>query len=46
VPVFGTDFNQELGEYFRTRYRRVGSITRAPGWQADVWERRPEMAFQ
>jgi hypothetical protein len=46
VPVFGTDFNQELGEYFRTRYRRVGPITRAPGWQADVWERRPEMAFQ
>jgi len=46
VPVFGKDFSQELGEYFTTHYTRVGPVTKAPGWQADVWERRPEMAFQ
>ena len=46
VSAFGTDFGQEFGEYLRSRYRRVGPLTRAPGWQADIWERRSEMPFQ
>jgi hypothetical protein len=40
LPVFGTDFDRELGDYFRSRYRRLGPLTSADGWQADVWERR------
>jgi hypothetical protein len=46
VPAFGTDFGQEFGEYLRTRYRRVEQLTRFPGWQADIWERRPDMPFR
>jgi hypothetical protein len=46
LPAFGTDFNEDPREYFPSRYRCVGRITRAPDWQADVWERRPEMAFR
>jgi hypothetical protein len=42
VPVFGTDFNRELGDYFRARYVYVKRITPRPGWTADVWERKQE----
>lgn len=46
VPVFGKDFAQTLGEYFTSRYRRVGRLV--PGtptiWEVSltVWERKPE----
>jgi hypothetical protein len=50
VPVFGQDFDQELGVYLKTHYRPVGPLV--PGtsaeaakdnkWAAVVWERIPE----
>jgi hypothetical protein len=46
VPIFGTDFDQEIGDYFRSRYRLVGPLTARGDWRADVWERRPEAAFE
>jgi len=39
LPIFGTDFDQELGDYFRSHYRRVASLTPSGTWRADVWER-------
>lgn len=42
TPVFGLDYNRELGDYLRMHYRRSFRLTRRPGWTADVWERIPE----
>lgn len=41
TPVFGTDFNQQLGDYFRSHYRPVRALTdhKAPLWNAVIWER-------
>jgi hypothetical protein len=46
VPVFGKDFDREVGDYLETHYRRVGRLTpnNGPywGWTAFVWQRVPE----
>jgi hypothetical protein len=46
VPVFGKDFDREVGDYLRTNYRRVGLLTPPTGpccpWTAAVWERKTE----
>ena len=46
VPVFGRDFDREVGEYLTSHYRRVGPVgpnTDPPWeWNAMVWERKPE----
>jgi hypothetical protein len=46
TPVFGTDFDRELGEYLTSHYRRIGPVTPMLPWRADAWERKPEAAFQ
>jgi hypothetical protein len=46
TPIFGTDFDREIGDYFRSRYRRLGPLTAAHEWRADVWERRPDATFR
>lgn len=46
VPVFGRDFDREVGDYLTSHYRRVrpvGPITDPPWmWNAMVWERKPD----
>jgi hypothetical protein len=43
VPRFGTDFNQDLGAYLRSHYRRAGNVAKNPApaadWAAFIWER-------
>ena len=45
VPVFGKDFDQELANYLKTHYRRVGPVRPLDmgslQWTAVVWERNP-----
>jgi hypothetical protein len=46
TPVFGEDFDREIGQYLRSHYRREGRLV--PGspmlrdWTAVIWERKPE----
>jgi len=46
VMRFGTDFDQTLGAYLFTHYRRVGPLSPAPvrfgEWNAYIWERIPQ----
>jgi hypothetical protein len=46
TPVFGKDFDIEVGDYLKSHYRPVGqllpSVRTASGWTAEVWERTPE----
>lgn len=42
VPVFGTDFDQDLAQYFRSHYRPIETIGGDLGWNAVVWERLPD----
>jgi hypothetical protein len=46
VPVFGKDFDREIGDYLKSHYRRVGSLIPNKGsyveWTAVVWERKQE----
>jgi hypothetical protein len=46
APVFGQDFDQELGNYFKSRFRPVGPLMstspKEDEWAADIWERKPE----
>jgi hypothetical protein len=46
TPVFGEDFDVEVGEYLRAHYRRgarlVPNVPSAWDWTAVVWERIPE----
>jgi hypothetical protein len=46
VPVFGTDFNQRLGEHLRANYELGARLTSKPGWTVDVWERKPGAGFK
>jgi hypothetical protein len=46
VPVFGRDFDPEMGNYFTSHYRRVGPVAPNDGWRADVWERKPDSPFK
>ena len=43
APIFGRDFDQQIGEYFRSHYHRVGLLTPSTGsfadWTVTVWER-------
>ncbi len=45
VPIFGRDFNRELGDYLKSRYQRLGPLIPPAGnlweWSAVVWERKP-----
>ncbi len=46
AKTFGVDFDQRLGDYLKSHYRKVGPlIPRNDGtekWSADVWERIPD----
>jgi hypothetical protein len=46
APVFGVDYNRELGDYLKSRYRPLAPLlpgTPAAGeWAAVIWERKPE----
>jgi hypothetical protein len=46
VPVFGKDFDQQLGDYLRTHYRPVRRLVPITGsmwgWTAFIWERKQE----
>ena len=46
VPLFGKDFDQPVGDYFKSHYRPVGPLIPDHGndgdWSAQVWERIPE----
>jgi hypothetical protein len=48
VPIFGVDFDQTLGDYLKSHYRRVGPLIPPTnqGWEMTmiVWERNPEPA--
>jgi hypothetical protein len=46
APIFGTDFDRDLGDYFTSHYRRVGPVTPNHPWRADAWERKPDAAFR
>jgi hypothetical protein len=41
TPIFGTDYNQQLGDYLRSHYRPLRALTdhKAPEWNAVIWER-------
>jgi len=44
VPVFGEDFDREVGDYLKSHYRPVGPLIANDGaptdWTAVVWERK------
>jgi hypothetical protein len=46
APVFGKDFDQDFGDYLKSRYRPVAPLIPNTGnywqWTAVVWERKPE----
>jgi len=46
APVFGKDFNRDLGDYLKSHYRPVAPLIPNTGnyweWTAIVWERKPE----
>jgi hypothetical protein len=46
VPIFGKDFDREIGDYLTSHYRPVGPLTPNTGrydeWTAVVWELRSE----
>ena len=47
MPVFGKDFDREIGDYLKSHYRPVAPIIPDTGyyweWTAVVWERKPEL---
>lgn len=46
APIFGRDFDRQIGDYFRSHYHRVGPLTPNTGsfadWTVTVWERNNE----
>ncbi len=50
TPVFGKDFDQEIGDYLKAHYHRVGPILPVTGpywdWTAVVWERNTAAKLQ
>lgn len=51
TPIFGKDFDQEVGEYFRSHYRPVQRLVPySPGvvwdWSAVIWERIPDRELE
>jgi hypothetical protein len=50
VPVFGEDFDRELGSYLKSNYRLVGPLLSNAGndktWAANIWERKREGQVQ
>jgi len=46
APLFGKDFDQDFGDYLKSRYRPVAPLIPNTGnywqWTAVVWERKPE----
>jgi len=46
VPVFGKDFDIEIGDYLKSHYRPIAPVIPNTGnyweWTAVVWERKPE----
>jgi hypothetical protein len=47
TPVFGKDFDQEIGDYFKANYHRVGPLFPLNreywDWNAVVWERNEKL---
>jgi len=47
TPVFGKDFQREIGDYFKANYHRVGPLLPLNGdywdWNAVVWERNEKL---
>ena len=43
APVFGTNYNQDLGNYLRAHYRPLQPLTQndLSGWSAVIWEQIP-----
>jgi hypothetical protein len=39
VPEFGVDFDQPLGDYFRSHFRPIASLRGRSEWFATIWER-------
>ncbi|HUO32921.1 MAG TPA: hypothetical protein VMU80_27150 [Bryobacteraceae bacterium] len=41
TPVFGVDYNRELGDYFRSHYRPLYALAddKSDSWNAVIWER-------
>jgi hypothetical protein len=50
VPIFGKDFDVEVGDYLQTHYRQIGPLAPEAGaccdWTAFVWERKAEPGFK
>jgi hypothetical protein len=50
APVFGVNFDRELGDYLKSHYRPVERLlpppSRARDWTAVAWERKPEEEFR
>ncbi len=50
TPVFGKDFDGEIGDYLKANYHRVGPLVPATGyyrdWFATVWERNSTTELQ
>jgi hypothetical protein len=50
TPVFGKDFDQEIGDYLKANYHRVGPAAPLTGsyldWNAVVWERNTTTKLQ
>jgi hypothetical protein len=43
VPLFGRDFDQQLGDYLTSHYRFVRPVgANRDGWNAGIWERKTE----
>ena len=46
TPVFGEDFDKEIGDYLRSHYRRkervLPEMPILGEWTAVIWERLPE----
>src|SRR5882762_5339432 len=50
TPVFGEDFDREIGDYLKANYHRVGPLVPVTGsdsdWTAVVWERNETTKLQ
>jgi hypothetical protein len=50
VPIFGKDFDREVGDHLKSHYRPVAPVIPNTGnywdWTAVVWERKPESKSQ
>lgn len=40
TPEFGKDFDRPLGDYFRSHFTPIRSLSGSGGWHAIIWERK------